>query len=144
MYSHIAVCVDGSENAMRAVSHAVELAKIGLSEVSDAPAVTVDLLSVIAVDVYSNMVYDPVAAHGDAQTELVSPAVAAFEEAGIAPNLVLLHGRPAEEIITYVTDNDIDLLVMGSRGLNAFQEFAIGSVSHKVLKHVTCPTLVVK
>ena len=153
MYSHIAVCVDGSENAMRAVSHAVELAKIGLtgasdiseaSDVPEVPAVTVDLLSVIAVDVYSNMVYDPVAAHGEAQRELVSPAVAAFEEAGITPNLVLLHGRPAEEIIAFVSSHDVDLLVMGSRGLNAFQEFAIGSVSHKVLKHVSCPTLVVK
>ena len=39
---------------------------------------------------------------------------------------------------------DVDLVVIGSRGLNALQEFAIGSVSHKVLKHVKCPVLIVK
>ena len=120
MYKHIAVCVDGSQNAMRATAQAVELAKV-------CEDVRVDLLSVIAIDVYADMVYDPVATHGDAQAELV-----------------LLHGRPAEEIINYVEESDVDLLVMGSRGLNAFQEFAIGSVSHKVLKHVKCPALVVK
>lgn len=137
MYKHIAVCVDGSQNAMRATAQAVELAKV-------CEDVKVDLLSVIAIDVYADMVYDPVATHGDAQAELVSPAVQAFEEVGVNPELVLLHGRPAEEIINYVEESDVDLLVMGSRGLNAFQEFAIGSVSHKVLKHVKCPALVVK
>lgn len=137
MYEHIAVAVDGSENAMRAVRNAVELARVN----ADAH---VSVLSVIAIDVYSDMVYDPVEAHGDTQKELVEPAIAAFREAGVSPELVLLHGRPADEIIHWVADNDVDVLVVGSRGLNSLQEFAIGSVSHKVMKHVKCPVLVVK
>ena len=39
---------------------------------------------------------------------------------------------------------DVDLIAMGSRGLNALNEFALGSVSHKVITHATCPALVVK
>lgn len=137
MYKHIAVAVDGSENAMRAVKQAAELGKLSGAE-------KVDVLSVIAIDVYSDMVYDPVEAHGDAQAELVEPAMACLREAGIEPNLVLMHGRPSEEIIHHAEDNDVDLLIIGSRGLNALQEFAIGSVSHRVIKHVKCPVLVVK
>lgn len=137
MYKHIAVAVDGSDNSMRAVAQAVELAKLsGLGKV--------DIISVIAIDVYSDMVYDPIAAHGEAQAEIIQPAVDAFKAEGIEASLTLLHGRPGDEIIRLIDKSDVDLLVIGSRGLNALQEFAIGSVSHKVIKHVKCPVLVVK
>ena len=137
MYKRIMVAVDGSENSLRAVDQAAILAGAGEN-------VQVDILSVINIDVYSDMVYDPILAHGDAQKEKVHPAVEKLESVGAKPQVVLLHGRPAEEITRYVNENDADILVIGSRGLNALQEFAIGSVSHKVLKHVKCPTLVVK
>ena len=137
MYKNIVVAVDGSENALRAVEQAASLAKLD-------PETKVHVVSVIAIDVYSDMVYDPIEAHGDAQRELVAPALKVFEDAGISHELVLLHGRPADEIIRYADKNKADLVVIGSRGLNALQEFAIGSVSHKVIKHVKCPVLVVK
>lgn len=37
-----------------------------------------------------------------------------------------------------------DLVVIGSCGLNALQEMVLGRVSHKVMKNVHCPFLVVK
>ena len=131
------VAVDGSDNSLRAVSEAAELVKL----IDNAQ---VDVLSVIAIDVYSDMVYDPIEAHGEAQRELLEPALNIFREAGVEPEIVLLHGRPADEIIRCAEEGGADLLVIGSRGLNALQEFAIGSVSHKVIKHSKCPTLVVK
>lgn len=137
MYKHILVAVDGSENALRASQQVAELAKL----IGDAK---VEAVSVIAIDVYSDMVYDPIKAHGEAQTELVAPAVNILKDAGIEPELTLLHGRPADELIRYAEKQGADLLVIGSRGLNALQEFAIGSVSHKVIKHAKCPVLVVK
>lgn len=137
MYKHIMVAVDGSDNALRAVSQVAGLVKL----IDD---VKVDVLSVIAIDVYSDMIYDPIEAHGEAQRELLEPALGILREAGIEPEIVLLHGRPADEIIRYASEGGADLLVIGSRGLNALQEFAIGSVSHKVIKHSKCPTLVVK
>ncbi|EGR8654283.1 universal stress protein, partial [Listeria monocytogenes] len=33
---------------------------------------------------------------------------------------------------------------IGSRGLNSLQEMVLGSVSHKVMKRVNCPALIVK
>ncbi|WP_256711219.1 universal stress protein [Paenibacillus sp. FSL H7-0331] len=37
-----------------------------------------------------------------------------------------------------------DLIVIGSRGLNAISEFILGSVSHNVVQHAKIPVLVVK
>ncbi|MEV0354145.1 universal stress protein [Nonomuraea sp. NPDC050680] len=37
-----------------------------------------------------------------------------------------------------------DLVVVGSRGLNAFASAVLGSVSHGVLHHVTCPVAIVR
>ncbi len=137
MYKHIVVAIDGSDNSMRALAQAADIAKA-------CDGVQVDLLSVIAIDVYSDMVYDPIEAHGDSQRELLDPAVRTLKEEGIDPEVVLMHGRPADEIIRYLESSGADLMVIGSRGLNALQQFAIGSVSHKVIKHSKCPVLVVK
>lgn len=137
MYKHILVAVDGSDNSLRAAQKAAELASL-LEDVE------VELVSVIAVDVYSDMVYDPIEAHGDAQREIILPAVEILKETGIEPGVEILHGRPADEVIRYAEESGADLLVIGSRGLNALQQLALGSVSHKVIVHAKCPVLVVK
>ena len=89
MYSKIMVAVDGSENSMRAVEQAAMLA-----EASGADC-TVRLLSVIAIDVYSDMVYDPLEAHGDAQLEKIRPAIELCAQRNVHAEAFLLHGRPA-------------------------------------------------
>lgn len=137
MYKNILIAADGSENSLRATQQAADIASL----LVDAK---VELVSVIAIDVYSDMVYDPIEAHGEAQREILEGASAILSDAGINHEIVLLHGCPADEIIRYAEESGADLLVMGSRGLGALREFALGSVSHKVLTHAKCPVLVVK
>ena len=134
MYKNILIAADGSENSLRATQQAADIASL----LVDAK---VELVSVIAIDVYSDMVYDPIEAHGEAQREILEGASAILSDAGINHEIVLLHGRPADEIIRYAEESGADLLVMG---LGALREFALGSVSHKVLTHAKCPVLVVK
>ena len=52
-------------------------------------------------------------------------------------------GDPAELILTAATDATVDLIVVGSRGLNTAQRFLLGSVSSRVVAHAACPVLVV-
>lgn len=138
MYKKILIAADGSDNSLRATRQAADIASL----IGD--GVKVEIVSVIAIDVYSDMVYDPIEAHGEAQREIIRSASDILDDAGIDCDIVLLHGRPADEIIRYADESGADLLVMGSRGLGALREFALGSVSHKVLTHVKCPVLVVK
>lgn len=53
-------------------------------------------------------------------------------------------GNPAEELVDYANDNEIDLIIMGSRGLGAVRGLLLGSVSSRVLQQADCHVLVVK
>jgi len=52
-------------------------------------------------------------------------------------------GPTAQRILEYAKENDIDMIVMGSRGLSDISGLLIGSVSHKVshLAPCTCVTV---
>lgn len=53
-------------------------------------------------------------------------------------------GQPAAEIVRVAEEEGCDLIVLGSRGLNAVQSFLLGSVSDRVTHHAHCPVLVVR
>jgi nucleotide-binding universal stress UspA family protein len=53
-------------------------------------------------------------------------------------------GSPAERIVMAANEPDVDLVVVGARGLGAVKRLVLGSVSERVLHHATCPVLVVK
>jgi nucleotide-binding universal stress UspA family protein len=65
-------------------------------------------------------------------------------KAGVRYETKILHGEPGPEIVKYANENKVDLIVLGSRGLNALQELVLGSVSHKVAKRAHCPVMIVK
>jgi nucleotide-binding universal stress UspA family protein len=58
--------------------------------------------------------------------------------------IVMLTGNPVSAILDYADDNACDLIVLGSRGLGAIQEWMLGSVSHHVVQKAQVPVLVVK
>lgn len=53
-------------------------------------------------------------------------------------------GSPAEVIVDFADQEKADLLMIGSRGLGMIREHALGSVSHRVMLHSRCSTLIVK
>ncbi len=52
--------------------------------------------------------------------------------------------RPAELVLDTARDVVPDLIAIGARGRGPMSELVLGSVSHRVLMHTTCPTLIVK
>jgi len=47
-------------------------------------------------------------------------------------------------IVEYAERENIDLLVIGSRGLTGFKKLLVGSVASGVVTYAHCPVLVVK
>lgn len=58
--------------------------------------------------------------------------------------MLLKKGDAAQRIIETARDENCDLIVLGHRGMGAFKELLLGSVSHKVAIHAGCPVLVVR
>ena len=53
-------------------------------------------------------------------------------------------GSPAESILKVAQEEKVDLVVMGARGLGRIREQIFGSVSHRVMTHAPCSTLLIK
>ncbi|MCA1066271.1 universal stress protein [Rossellomorea sp. AcN35-11] len=139
MFNKIVLATDGSEHSKRAGEKAVHIASccehsfIEVLYIIDAERAKSDVLSNWnSIDV------------GDARKERMKDIEHKAKEAGVEYQLHVLHGEPGPTIVNYVNKNDVDLVVIGSRGLNGLQEFVLGSVSHKVAKRANCPVLIVK
>lgn len=135
----IAVAIDGSDNALRAAKHAIYL-------VTYIPEAT---LEIIFVADFNKAKDDRLLTQSPesltlAREQKVNPVLQLTQEAGIDAGVTMLKGNPSQAIISHVNTEAIDQLVLGSRGLNVFQEMILGSVSHKVMKHVNCPVTIVK
>ena len=53
-------------------------------------------------------------------------------------------GRPAHAIIEYAQDNDVDQIVMGSKGLSGVKRLLLGSVAETVVRRAEVPVNVVR
>ena len=62
-----------------------------------------------------------------------------FESYGIKPNLVTQRGHPDAVVKSYIAENDIDMLVMGSYGRKSVREFFVGSVTQHLIQETTIP-----
>ena len=85
----------------------------------------------------------------DVAIAAVNAAVSALhqmrDELLVAPCAALLaEGNVRDELINWVETNDVDVLVVGSRGLgNALKRAVMGSVSSYCVQHAGCAVMVV-
>jgi nucleotide-binding universal stress UspA family protein len=56
----------------------------------------------------------------------------------------VLKGNPAEKILTFAEDNNLDMIIVGSLGKSGYERILLGSVSEKVIRHAKIPVLVVR
>ncbi|AWE07562.1 universal stress protein [Lysinibacillus sp. 2017] len=139
MYPHILLAADGSENSIRAAKEALKIAKCGdktkvtILFVIDVEKVKTEVLHAQSID----------SLYMERRQKLV-PIEQLFESENLNFNVQMTHGTPGPEIIKFANTQNVDLVIIGSRGLNGLQEMVLGSVSHKVMKRVNCPAMLVK
>lgn len=139
MYKRILVAVDGSENSKRAAEQA---SKIAVSS----PGVHVEVLYVTDFDKSRKDVPPKIKdenLHVD-NKNILGPIKGAFEKNRIDYELITKKGDPGSTIVSFANRGGFDLVIIGSRGLNSFQEMMIGSVSLKVARRVKAPVMIIK
>ncbi|HLS36344.1 MAG TPA: universal stress protein [Bacillota bacterium] len=52
--------------------------------------------------------------------------------------------KPGKLLVKYAEEQEIDLIIMGSRGLGNIRKVILGSVSNEVVQKAKCPVLVIK
>jgi nucleotide-binding universal stress UspA family protein len=138
MYKRILLAIDGSEHSERATDQAASLAELSGASIK-----------IVYVADYSKAMNDVLHTQSKedldlARREKLLPFEEKLEALGISFSVKILHGEPGPAIVDYANSSNADLVVIGSRGLNALQEMVLGSVSHKVVKRADCPVLIVK
>ena len=74
----------------------------------------------------------------------IASAQKLFDKMGVAHDMVIRFGHPAEQIKAESESGKFDLIVMGSKGRSSIKDLVVGSVAHKVLAIAKVPVLLVK
>ncbi len=147
MYNKILVATDGSEPSKHAVEYAaISAEKWGaqllILTVVPPPAVIFTYVGTLTAD-YSY----------DYEKSLMSYHAAVLDDAKKSlkdkhPDLKVLtqikKGNVSTKILEALEDSEIDLIVIGSRGLGGISGWFLGSVTNHVINHCKKPILVVK
>lgn len=134
--------VDGSEAALAAVRHALDLRQQGLKAEFVLANVqeTANLYEVMTA-------HDPDVireVRGAAGADLLAPAEALLDAAGVGYESEVAGGDPAHLIVEIAERYGCDAIVMGARGVGDLHAALLGSVSHAVLDGSPVPVTVVR
>ena len=146
MYQRSLVPVDGSQGALNALEHAARL-----QQDNDAQLLLLcvfkhhSLFEASLSMVRPNDVQLPDDALKEYASSVADQAKQLATKAG-ARNVraFVKGGRPSRAIIRFAKDNNVDLIVMGSRGTSGDVDgYFLGSVSQRVASLASCPVLIV-
>jgi len=142
MFKRILVATDASEYSRRALKTALEIARTFHAEI--------ELLFVTYIrEAYwgYNVAYSVLIPPEQIEEagELALEATLEGIDVGDVPlRKKKVQGYPASVILEEITKENIDLVVMGSRGYGPIAGSVLGSVSQRVLQRAECPVLIIK
>lgn len=138
----ILIATDGSETANEAADFGIEMlgcsgAKVYALYVID----TTPYRSVSLDKIWSRETLDEFERVGHEATSYVEKLGKA---AGLEVETRVLRGHPAEKILSFSEDNNINMIIVGSLGKGGYERALLGSVSEKIVRHAKIPVLVVR
>jgi nucleotide-binding universal stress UspA family protein len=138
---NVLVPVDGSPASLRAVDFAIKMA-------SQTPGTSLVLLNVQNISAMAlagaAMAGDLQEAASQAAASAIAGAVEKSEAAGAVFKTLVRNGQAAEMIAQVAREEDIQHIVMGTRGLGSIKGLLMGSVATKVIHLADVPITLVK
>ena len=145
---NILVPIDGSDHSLKALDYALEFAHRFSSDlhIVIAYSLTEETYHLIQRALPRSMAESYQRDVKERNEQILGQAVEHAKS--VHPHLMitqtLIQGRPAEKIVEIASTRQIDLIIMGSRGIGGIKGVLLGSVADRVADHAPCPVMIVK
>ena len=136
MFNHILVGTDGSGTAAAAVKRAVDMAKSAngrLTVMSAYPAAKASAPPFTSLDVAPGI---------EVATGLLDDVEKRYGDE-VQLKTVAREGAPGDVLLEIAEDEDVDVIVVGNRGMTGAKRFVLGSVPNTISHHAPCNVLIV-
>ena len=152
-FSKILISVDGSEQSMDAADYAIVMAK---KEDNNAQLIALHVLFSQTGYAYSTNMFGLVTPSSinelleDAKYEAqqwfdkIKEKLYENDDIQLKTEVVVSPISVVGAIVDYAEHENVDLIVIGSRGRSGFKKLLLGSTASGVVTYATCPVLVVK
>jgi nucleotide-binding universal stress UspA family protein len=141
VFTNILVAIDGSEASQRALSSAVDEAKVWKAQLQVIYVVETGLFSSLPLDNTVEIMYRVLEKEGTAVLERAKKFGAAN---GVTVITHMKQGHAGSEIIALAEQEKSDLIMVGSHGKSNTDRLLIGSVSTFVVTHSKVTSMVVR
>jgi len=148
----ILVCTDGSEYSKKALQQAIEIAdgckvnEVTILHVYDTKITNIlsyssEIITPDLINQYQQMLEED----KKKKEKMLLEAKKIFQDKKIKARTIFKEGIPSETIIQVAKEEEVDLIVIGSRGLGGLKKVLLGSVSNSVIQEAeNCSVLIVK
>lgn len=153
MIKKILVAFDGSESSQHALNHGVQVARKFNADIIIISVVPRVMMPVFPDEGFGAAPITAAQEFTEYQERMKNFYLEALSEAEedldksspeLNVEIVLMEGRPSSTIVEKAEEENVDLIVIGSRGLGGITGFILGSTSRRVVDSCTKPILVVK
>lgn len=141
-FTKILAATDGSKESMAAVNKAIRLA---IND--DAELIILNVLQLPVVNQYTAAMISSALEKGVAEAEGWLKDIKKKAEADVRTAktvIVRSFDSTASEIVTYAEKENIDLIVMGTRGRSKLKKMILGSTASGVVMNASCTVMIVR
>ena len=141
MYDTVLFPTDGSETAVAAADHGIDMAVRHDATLHVLYVVDHERVTQMAPDLGSDHVKSTLQEEGERATSEIADKASAE---GIDTTTSVREGSAAEMIISYADDAGADAIVMGTNGRSGMDRLLMGSTAERVIQNTELPVMTVK
>jgi nucleotide-binding universal stress UspA family protein len=144
MFKKILVCLDGSKLAEQVLPYVSQTASRFGSKVELFQAMKVPTVSVPGEPELVPVEHDEIRSEEAEAADYLEHVASSLREKGLEVECVIVHGNPAEAIVAYAQNHEVDLIAIATHGRSGLGRLVFGSVADSVLRQSGLPILLIK
>jgi nucleotide-binding universal stress UspA family protein len=147
--SKIMVCIDGSEQSLKAADYAIAIAKRHNAELIAVNVLTSDIgyaYSSPGVESPPLTIREIILLAEDEVKKWFDEIKEKTDKSGVQfrSEIIMAEKSTVSTILDYAEEQNINLIAVGTRGRSGIKKMLLGSFASGLVTYATCPVLVVK